>query len=148
MATWRSGGCLCGAVRFEVAAEGVFDAGYCHCSMCRRSTGAPVLAWALVRRDHFRITRGEPASFASSSACNRLFCRVCGGQVLYEAPNLPDVMGVHVATLEEEVPDALRPRLHMCTDDALSWLMIEDELPRFPSNQLTHPAQRRARPAS
>ena len=57
MVTWHAGGCLCGAVRYELAAEGAFDAGYCHCSMCRRSTGAPVLAWALVRRSHFRLVQ-------------------------------------------------------------------------------------------
>ena len=41
------GGCLCGALRYRLDAAPL-DIGYCHCSMCRRSTGAPVLAWACI----------------------------------------------------------------------------------------------------
>ncbi|WP_119460186.1 GFA family protein [Rhodospirillaceae bacterium SYSU D60014] len=39
------GGCLCGAIRYRVSTPPL-QAGYCHCRLCQRSTGAPVLSWA------------------------------------------------------------------------------------------------------
>ena len=139
---WRSGGCLCGALRYEVDPAGAFDAGYCHCSMCRRSSGAPVLAWALVRREAFRIVRGAPVRYRSSEACLRGFCGTCGGQLLYEMPDQPDLVGFHVATLDATVPQALRPRLHMFAGDQPCWLKLADNLPRYADNRLPHPDRR------
>jgi hypothetical protein len=61
---WRSplsvrlgGGCPCDAVRFEITE--VFDAGYCHCNRCRKSTGAPVFAFVRVPRAAFDLLSGE-----------------------------------------------------------------------------------------
>ena len=141
-ATWISGGCLCGAVRYEVDPGGAFDAGYCHCSMCRRSSGAPVLAWAFVRRDAFRVTSGNLARYRSSDACLRCFCGTCGGQLVYEVPSQPDFIGFHIATLDEAAPKVLQPRLHMFADDQLCWFRLSDELPRYIDNHVPNPEQR------
>ena len=140
--TWIAGSCLCGAVRYEVDPGGAFDAGYCHCSMCRRSTGAPVLAWALVRRGALRITRGALVRYRSSDACLRCFCATCGGQLVYEVPSQPEFIGFHVATLDGTVPEALRPRLHMFADDQLPWLELRDDLPRYVDNHVPDPEKR------
>ena len=52
-----TGGCLCGAVRFEV--DGPFlRAGHCHCSRCRKHSGAAVCTQARVLREHFRLRSG------------------------------------------------------------------------------------------
>ncbi len=56
-----AGGCTCGAIRFEI--DRIFDAIYCHCNRCRRSSGAPVLVWAQVASDAFRLfLHGNSAS--------------------------------------------------------------------------------------
>ncbi len=136
------GGCLCGGIRYEVDPAGTFDAGYCHCSMCRRSTGAPVLAWALLHAGAFRLLTGTPRRYRSSDACDRLHCPVCGCQLFYELPDQPGFRGIHIATLDGDVPTALRPRLHMCVADRLPWLAIADDLPRFEANEVTHPDSR------
>ena len=47
------GGCFCGAIRY--AFLDVFVAGYCHCSICRRMSGAPVIAWVNTPRASFRV---------------------------------------------------------------------------------------------
>ena len=47
-----TGGCFCGAIRWE--ADGVFDAGYCHCSVCRRISGAPVYSFVHFKEGDFR----------------------------------------------------------------------------------------------
>ena len=70
------GGCYGGDVRFEVA--NIFDAGYCHCSICRRFSGAPAIVWANALAESFRIMRGTPVGFASSENWERYFCPRCG----------------------------------------------------------------------
>lgn len=65
------GGCYCGRVRYE--ADSVFDAVYCHCSICRRISGAPVYAGIVIPKSEFRVVSGEPTSFPSSE--HGLTCR-------------------------------------------------------------------------
>jgi len=60
------GGCLCGALRYRLDAAPL-DTGYCHCTRCRQSTGAPVLAWASIPVAAFAYTKGQPAIYHSSS---------------------------------------------------------------------------------
>lgn len=59
-----TGGCQCGAIRFE--ADRVFDVLYCHCHSCRRSSGAPVSISAQIPGDAFRITSGTPSEYRSA----------------------------------------------------------------------------------
>jgi Glutathione-dependent formaldehyde-activating enzyme len=68
-----TGGCLCGDIRYRIAAAPV-DALYCHCRMCRRAHGAPVVAWLAVPRAGFAVTAGSPSSYRSSAAASRQFC--------------------------------------------------------------------------
>ena len=67
-----TGGCFCGAIRYTAAA--VFDAGYCHCTICRRISGGPAACWFSVRAEHFAVTKGEPAALQSSEHFVRFFC--------------------------------------------------------------------------
>ena len=60
-----TGGCFCGAVRYEAGGT-PFDETNCHCSICRRTTGAPFVTWFSVRRSDFRVIKGEPARFTST----------------------------------------------------------------------------------
>ena len=59
------GGCYCGRVRYE-AAGAPFNETNCHCSICRRTTGAPFVAWFSVARDRFRFASGQPTLFRST----------------------------------------------------------------------------------
>ncbi len=141
MAEWVSGGCLCGAVRYEVDAGAVYDAGYCHCSMCRRASGGPVVAWVSVREDGFRILAGEVARYVSSASGWRGFCGVCGSNLLFGGPGMVGLAGVNTGSLDE-VPAPLRPRLHMCWADRWDWFEVADGLVRFEDNRLTKPEAR------
>ena len=80
--TMHEGGCLCGAVRYRVEAE-FKDVGYCHCRMCQRSAGAPVMAWDTVPAAAMAWTRGEPRAYRSSERSERLFCPDCGTQLVF-----------------------------------------------------------------
>ena len=62
-----SGGCLCGDIRYRIEAAPV-EALYCHCQICRRAHGAPVVAWLTVPLDGFVVTAGGPVTYRSSAA--------------------------------------------------------------------------------
>ena len=79
--TSHEGGCLCGKVRFRVTAEAL-DSGYCHCRMCQRNSGAPVVAWVTFPRTGFAWIAGKAAEYPSSAHAKRLFCgAICFGAV-------------------------------------------------------------------
>jgi hypothetical protein len=84
------GGCLCGAVRYRISGA-PRSADYCHCRMCRRAAGAPVVARLTVANGFFSWTRGEPAVYRSSLDAERFFCRECGTQLaLRDEPDFLD----------------------------------------------------------
>ncbi len=82
------GGCLCGALRFKAMARPI-DTGYCHCTLCQRSTGAVVLAWASFPVEAFSYTKGCAARYDSSSWGHREFCDRCGTQICYRQNDAP-----------------------------------------------------------
>jgi hypothetical protein len=123
------GGCLCGAVRYRVSAE-PHDAGYCHCRMCQRSTGAPVVAWLTVASDAVAWTKGAPTVYRSSQKAERLFCPTCGTQLVFREPAEPHFLDVTLASLDD--PEAVRPDHHVWTTSRIAWFDTRDELPRHP----------------
>lgn len=122
------GGCLCGAIRYKVDVEGgVVD--YCHCRMCQRASGAPVVAWAQVAPARFTVTKGAPKTYESSRIASRHFCGACGSQVFMSDPGGHSI-GFSLGTLDE--PERVQPTVHGWTSAQLSWLHLEDDLPRYP----------------
>ena len=59
------GGCLCGAIRYRSELAPIASV-LCHCSSCRRASGAPSLAWLILPAEGFSFTQGEPKTFRSS----------------------------------------------------------------------------------
>ena len=123
------GGCLCGAVRYRISAE-PHHAGYCHCRMCQRSAGAPVVAWLTGPSDGFAWISGEPAVYRSSPKAERLFCPRCGTQLVFREPADPDRLDVTLASLDD--PAAVRPGHHIWTSSRIGWFDVADDLPRYP----------------
>lgn len=134
------GGCFCGALRYRFV--GVFDAGYCHCSICRRTTGAPVIAWVNTPRRDFTWLAGTPRSMRSSEHFERLFCPTCGTIMLTRAidPDRWPYVSIHHGTIDEGA--VIHPTIHICCDDRLPWFDIDDDLPRVADNRLPHPDRR------
>jgi hypothetical protein len=121
------GGCLCGAVRYRVDA-GDGDSGYCHCRMCQRSAGAPVLAWLTVPLARFKFTKGTPKIYHSSAHAQREFCPNCGTQLLFR-DDKGEKVDVNSATLDD--PTLAPPRYHIWRTSRISWFETADDLPRF-----------------
>jgi hypothetical protein len=121
------GGCLCGAVRYRVEGPPL-HAGYCHCRICQRAAGAPVVAWGGWPAGCFAWTRGEPRSFASSAKGERSFCPVCGTSLAAVDPGERTLVEVTLASLDD--PAAFAPEEHIWTASRVRWLVLGDELPR------------------
>jgi hypothetical protein len=127
-----TGGCLCGAVRYR--AGGMIRAGYCHCRMCQRASGAPVVAWVVVPRDSLAFTRGTPAEYRSSAKASRLFCGTCGSPLVFRE-DASSELDINLATLDE--PARVEPSYHIYTASQQPWLRIADKAPRFAEERPT-----------
>ena len=122
-----AGGCLCGAVRYRVDAPPIW-VGYCHCTSCRRGTGAPVTTFVGARADSVTFTTGVRALYASSPGVRRGFCARCGTPLTYEGDRFPGETHFYVSTFDD--PQAFRPTFHVYCEERLEWLEIADSLPR------------------
>ncbi|QDF74181.1 MULTISPECIES: GFA family protein [Shewanella] len=123
-----SGGCLCGALRYRVSAE-PFDSDYCHCSQCRKSTGAMAACWMDFKTEQVNWLKGTPKEFASSDTIRRGFCDQCGTSISYRSLDYPDYYTLSIASLDN--PNAVAPRYHIHTDQQPDWLIISDNLPKY-----------------
>jgi GNAT superfamily N-acetyltransferase len=124
-----AGRCFCGAIRYRAASR-PSEVSYCHCSICRRTSGAPMVAWATFARDALTFVSGTPAELRSSDTAVRTFCSACGTALTFRELARPRLIDVTVCSLEH--PDAIAPTEHIWTSSQLPWLNVEDDLPRFP----------------
>ena len=123
----HDGGCLCGTVRFRVAAAPL-DSGYCHCRMCQQNSGAPVVAWVTFPASSFSWLSGEPGTYASSTHGKREFCATCGSYLVFRSTKSPDEVSVNTASFDH--PDAFPPRKHIFVESRIAWFRTKDDLPR------------------
>lgn len=120
-----SGSCLCGAVRYEVT--GAFVAmGNCHCSVCRKATGAAFATWGIIDPEHFRWTAGANvvAAYPSSPGVERCFCPTCGSSLA--ARHSGKVTEVLIGTVDGD--PGMRPEAHIFVGSKASWHDITDGL--------------------
>jgi hypothetical protein len=98
--SWKTGGCHCGAVRFEVLAPDEIEARECNCSVCRM-TGYLHL---IVEKERFRLTKGADRittySFNTATAKHH-FCSVCGVKSFYVPRSKPDGYSVNLRGFDD-----------------------------------------------
>lgn len=121
------GGCLCGALRYRIDGKRV-DAGWCHCRICQKAAGAPVVPWGTWPAEAFRWTRGQPAVYRSSSRGLRAFCPTCGTPLVFRHAEDHPTLDVTLASLDD--PAAVRPEYHTWTASQVTWVTLQDGLPR------------------
>jgi hypothetical protein len=130
-----TGGCACGAVRFEITAP-FSSAGYCHCKRCQRRSGA---LWALngvVDAGAFRIVNGADAvrTWRPPDGLPKSFCGECGGHVFAGDPDSGPTVGIRLGAVDGD-PE-VRPRWHQWVDSAPDWEPIPDDgLRRYPGQR-------------
>ncbi len=124
------GGCLCGAVSYEIPRPVAGPIVFCHCSRCRRARAAAHNANLFVELDRFRWLRGEDRVQAfkvpDAERFTQAFCRECGSPV----PNVGALRVVVPAGSLDDDP-GVRPGLHIFVASKAPWFEIADDLPRY-----------------
>jgi hypothetical protein len=123
-----NGGCLCASVRYRVLGEPLAQS-FCYCKSCRLASGAPSVAWIVVRRVDFEWVKAEPARYRSSPAVVRTFCGKCGTPMTYQHDDGPDTIDVTTATLDH--PEAFPPSREVWLEHKLPWEPSGANLERF-----------------
>ncbi len=122
--TW-TGGCLCGSVRYEAHAPPIY-ASYCHCAMCRKSSGAPFTGFVQFADGTLHWTAGEAREYHSSPGVTRRFCGQCGSNLTFEAE------GIAFVTLGSlDTPELVDVKCHTYTASRLPGMEAADGLPHF-----------------
>ncbi len=125
-----TGGCLCGAVRYDLRGKlrGVYN---CHCGQCRRSHGH-FGAYTSVTPDQIAFTETRGLKWYESSAiARRGFCGECGSSLFWE-PAAKDHLGIAAGSLDQ--PSGLTTLGHIFTDHRGDYYTIDDGLERWPGD--------------
>jgi hypothetical protein len=132
MATNFTGGCLCGAVRYECNAEPFFM-GNCHCRDCQKSTGTAYSAEIGVPAAALKIT-GAVKYFDSKADSGNLisrgFCSQCGARLFGKSHAMPDLAMISAGSLDN--PGQYQPTLDIFTASAQPWDHMNPALMKFP----------------
>jgi hypothetical protein len=129
MEMMQEGGCACGTVRYRLSSA-PFDTGWCHCTICRRVSGAPAMVFSTVPVGDFMFTAGEDAigTIGLTAFGRRHFCARCGTPLTIEVDYQPETIDFTVATLDD--PDAVAPGFHIFRASKIGWFETADDLPR------------------
>ncbi len=127
----RTGGCACGAVRFETNADPIM-VGACHCTDCQKESGGGPNYVALIPADAFRVTKGTAKAFAkkgdSGKIALRYFCPDCGTPLWSEPADQP-LFPVKLGAFDHG--HGLVPAMHIFTASAPAWHQIDRSKPCF-----------------
>ena len=132
MPTTYRGGCRCGAIRYEIAAERMFG-GQCQCLDCQHETGSghasfigfPAAAVGLIGTPRFYELRAD-----SGNTIRRGFCPTCGSPVVAGTSGLPEMTTIPVGSFED--PSVFKPQFVCYTSRGHAWDLIDPAVPSFP----------------
>ncbi|MEZ5668649.1 MAG: GFA family protein [Alphaproteobacteria bacterium] len=125
-----TGGCLCGAVRYEADTQG--GGGHCQCTDCRRVSGTGHSSHMIVPEAAFRMSgtlRYYDKAADSGNIVSRGFCPTCGAPVLSRNAGYAGVVFVRPSSLDD--PEAFKPAMVVYTSRGPSWDRIDPALPAF-----------------
>ena len=126
-----TGRCYCGATRIRASALPSAVA-YCHCSDCRRVTGAPVAAFAAFDIADVAFSPNEGRKVSVNPGVTRNFCATCGSPLAGRYDYLPGTVYIALGLLDQA--DDIPPELHAHFDNKFMWLHIHDDLEHYSSS--------------
>lgn len=128
----HSGGCYCGAVRYESDGDAIMK-GQCHCRECQYIAGGSMLVFMVVSEAGFKYTKGLAKQFKRRDLdhpVTREFCSECGTHLLARPPALEGTVALKVGTLDD--PSAFgAPELAIFTCDKQAFHQIPEGIPSF-----------------
>src|SRR4051812_27456103 len=131
-----TGGCNCGAVRYEVT-EPLVRASYCHCKRCQRRTGAAASAQAHPAPRAFRVVAGKERFRMwnpRGGGGEKCFCGACGSAIFGSNPSHNVSVGIRMGTFDDD--PGIRPTVRQFVAYAAVWEVLPDDgLPRFPESR-------------
>jgi hypothetical protein len=132
----EGGGCLCGAIRYEVVRADVMSAHHCYCRDCQRSTGGGVTTFCMVPQASFKLLQGRPKSYEvtgeSGGTIARSFCPDCGSPVFSHAAVAPGFAFVKAGTLDRS--DWLQIASSFWGASAQPWILKDERYPIHEGN--------------
>ncbi|MEP6827271.1 MAG: GFA family protein [Aestuariivirga sp.] len=126
-----TGGCQCGAVRYELL-EKPTGAHICHCRMCQKQFGGFFAALASVPKAKFKVTRGAVSNFRSSAEVQRGFCKDCGTPLTYD-PLTRDNISIAIPTLDDY--SEIIPEIQYGIEARQSWVCDLHKTPAYVSGE-------------
>jgi hypothetical protein len=127
-----SGGCACGAIRYESTAEPVLML-HCHCRDCQRASGGPFSSYVIVPAEAFKLLQGALRFYDSSSQAggktHRGFCAECGSPIQVMTDSQPQIVAIRTASLDD--PSWFTLQMDVWTSDAHPWDQMNPDLPKF-----------------
>ena len=127
-----TGGCACGAIRYETTAEPVVMF-HCHCRDCQRASGGPFTSFVIVPAEAFRFSQGSLRFHDSPShrggKTHRGFCADCGSPILAKTDANPDIVAIRTASLDDA--SWFNLEMDVWTSDAHPWDQMNPALPKF-----------------
>jgi len=130
-----SGGCLCGAVRYQIDGEPAMVA-VCHCSTCQRNTGSAFstnVAWpeGAVEIAGESLATYQERGGAAGTPFYRSFCSRCGSPICARGDAYPGLVFIKAGTLDD--PSWVRPTVHIWCSEKQPWVPIGDAAPHLPA---------------
>ncbi|HTR01492.1 MAG TPA: GFA family protein [Candidatus Acidoferrum sp.] len=125
------GGCLCGAVRYETAADPAFT-GNCHCKDCQRASGGPFTPAMFFPAAAVTIsgtTKSYRSVADSGNTIDRHFCPECGSQLFTRLGAMPELIGLRAGTLDDA--SLFKPAIDIYVASAAQWDFMDPKLPKF-----------------
>lgn len=127
-----TGGCACGAIRYEIAAEPLAMVD-CQCLDCQRKSGTGHGSYLTFPSGGVRTLTGEATRWDivadSGNVKTRAFCPVCGSPVYMTYAAMPDVLTVHAGSLDD--PARYKPQMVTYRIRGRAWDRIDESLPQF-----------------
>ena len=122
-----SGNCECRKVSFEINQE-INYFSYCHCSQCRRSHGSAFASFIEVEKSFFNYKSGiqNTKTYASSQDCERVFCEICGSNIMFFNKNKSEKYYISVGAINGDI--SLPEAHHVYVGSKASWYEINDNL--------------------
>ena len=130
-----TGGCLCGAIRYEVASPPLFQ-GVCHCRDCQYVSGGAPANVMVVPKAAVTVTKGQTRTYwvtgDSGGRVGREFCEVCGTQLFSNLEGQAGIVVIKVGSLDD--PSQFTPSMNIWTGSAQPWHAIDTNLPNLEGN--------------